>query len=453
MYKEHIAKISVEGNKMLHTEVHKPGVNQQSVLRIPGVPLSQSKASFPAVAAEYQNYFDSSMKWPESNEGGHSAQVSYSENKGSGMNKVVSGSLRSSMPSQKVDHSWQKEFHYNSYSHYQNGQFSQRSTHIYSQSFAQEPPYHLSNHNHGNTVSSGDIYSPRETFCNQNYHRNSVLESQNRDKLSETYHRVKQSEQIGLQIDNYSMSIEEAVPIQKENNLQSDDHKIVHNQPLGTWNNVDDRQSEVDSVIDDSEFVGSDESQQEPDVRGSTLRQHSLDQASDTTGICNDHMISSAEMLCKRAELISNITENKVLEVQMKTGSATYQNNRDPTQTLQKSAALITDLLRCNSSLDITRLYRMDDLLQAEDGVTTTLCTLGDEIVNKLVQWTKQLPFYKEIPVEVHSNLLSCKWHELLLLITSAYNSLHRPRLKELRREEMYEQNMEKLKVNKCHTT
>lgn len=43
----------------------------------------------------------------------------------------------------------------------------------------------------------------------------------------------------------------------------------------------------------------------------------------------------------------------------------------------------------------------------------------------KLVQWTKRLPFYLELPVEVHTRLLTHKWHELLVLTTSAYQAMH----------------------------
>ena len=43
----------------------------------------------------------------------------------------------------------------------------------------------------------------------------------------------------------------------------------------------------------------------------------------------------------------------------------------------------------------------------------------------KLVQWTKRLPFYLELPVEVHTRLLTHKWHELLVLTTSAYQAIH----------------------------
>ena len=43
----------------------------------------------------------------------------------------------------------------------------------------------------------------------------------------------------------------------------------------------------------------------------------------------------------------------------------------------------------------------------------------------KLVQWTKRLPFYLELPVEVHTTLLTHKWHEILVLTTSAYQAIH----------------------------
>lgn len=60
--------------------------------------------------------------------------------------------------------------------------------------------------------------------------------------------------------------------------------------------------------------------------------------------------------------------------------------------------------------------------------VNEKLCQIGDSIVYKLVQWTKRLPFYLELPVEVHTRLLTHKWHELLVLTTSAYQAIHGPR-------------------------
>jgi len=53
------------------------------------------------------------------------------------------------------------------------------------------------------------------------------------------------------------------------------------------------------------------------------------------------------------------------------------------------------------------------------------LCQIGDSIVYKLVQWTRRLPFYQDLPVDIHTKLLTHKWHELLVLTTSAYQAIH----------------------------
>ena len=67
----------------------------------------------------------------------------------------------------------------------------------------------------------------------------------------------------------------------------------------------------------------------------------------------------------------------------------------------------------------------MEDLLDHKSDLSEKLCQIGDSIVYKLVQWTKRLPFYLELPVEVHTRLLTHKWHELLVLTTSAYQAIH----------------------------
>lgn len=47
----------------------------------------------------------------------------------------------------------------------------------------------------------------------------------------------------------------------------------------------------------------------------------------------------------------------------------------------------------------------MDDLLEHNSDLSAKLMQIGDSIVYKLVQWTKRLPFYLELPVEVsHSD-------------------------------------------------
>lgn len=67
----------------------------------------------------------------------------------------------------------------------------------------------------------------------------------------------------------------------------------------------------------------------------------------------------------------------------------------------------------------------LDELLDHKSDLSEKLCQIGDSIVYKLVQWTKRLPFYLELPVEVHTRLLTHKWHELLVLTTSAYQAIH----------------------------
>lgn len=74
-----------------------------------------------------------------------------------------------------------------------------------------------------------------------------------------------------------------------------------------------------------------------------------------------------------------------------------------------------------------TRCFQQnfDELMDNKSDLSEKLCQIGDSIVYKLVQWTKRLPFYLELPVEVHTLLLTRKWHELLVLTTSAYQAIH----------------------------
>ncbi|KAK6763371.1 hypothetical protein RB195_023900 [Necator americanus] len=50
------------------------------------------------------------------------------------------------------------------------------------------------------------------------------------------------------------------------------------------------------------------------------------------------------------------------------------------------------------------------------------LSRIGDEIVEQLVEWTKMLPFYAELPVEVHTHLLTQRWAQLVLLSACFYS-------------------------------
>ena len=50
---------------------------------------------------------------------------------------------------------------------------------------------------------------------------------------------------------------------------------------------------------------------------------------------------------------------------------------------------------------------------------------IGDSIVHKLIEWVTRLPFYNQLPKELLTKLLTHKWHELLVLTTSAYQAIH----------------------------
>lgn len=64
-------------------------------------------------------------------------------------------------------------------------------------------------------------------------------------------------------------------------------------------------------------------------------------------------------------------------------------------------------------------------MLNHKNDLSTKLCELGDNIGIKLVSWTKKLPFYKELSVELHTHLLTSKWHELLVLASSTYQAMY----------------------------
>ena len=428
VYKEHIAKISLEGNKTLRTEIIKPGPSQQSVLRIPGLP------GVPGSVADYQNNFTSNMKWSEPNNSrSYPTQVSYSGERNTDLRETSSAEVRNGGFPLSGERNWPNDVYYkNGYSFYNGGQFSGKSSPIYSQSTQLSSRHFLASRSNDN----------RDIFHYQNYRHD--VDIYNRDKLMESYHKVKHSDQNECHVDNYSRFVQENLCVQQQNNSDTKRHdtQTVRNSDMKDLKQPDqytDKASEVDSVLDDVEYVGSDDSQQQQ--QGTTWSQQGTTQSQreqQSNYRKHKRQAMTGDGMYKRPELVRGDTEGQTFETQIKNGTS-YVN--------RESADLIADLLRSNASLDISHLYQMDKLLQTEDGVKTILYTVGDEIVNKLVKWTKQLPFYSEIPIEEYSTLLSSKWHELLLLITAAYNALNRPGLKDLSRDELYQRNMKKLKV------
>ncbi|KAG8185201.1 hypothetical protein JTE90_025873 [Oedothorax gibbosus] len=87
----------------------------------------------------------------------------------------------------------------------------------------------------------------------------------------------------------------------------------------------------------------------------------------------------------------------------------------------EAAAAMIRPLVECDAFEEVARLRNAKELIQCKLEMNAKLCTIGDNIVFKLVQWTKRLPFYHELPVALHTQMLTHKWHELLVLTACAF--------------------------------
>ncbi|GFY36937.1 hormone receptor 4, partial [Trichonephila inaurata madagascariensis] len=98
--------------------------------------------------------------------------------------------------------------------------------------------------------------------------------------------------------------------------------------------------------------------------------------------------------------------------------STTTSGNR---MSAEQAAAMIRPLVECDAFEEVAKLKNAKELLQCKLELNDKLCHIGDNIVYKLVQWTKRLPFYNELPVAIHTQLLTHKWHELLVLTTCAF--------------------------------
>ncbi|KAI2803708.1 Ligand binding domain protein [Blomia tropicalis] len=94
-----------------------------------------------------------------------------------------------------------------------------------------------------------------------------------------------------------------------------------------------------------------------------------------------------------------------------------------------ESEQYLTSLIDCDdfaefgslSSLELTETSTASNSSELSD----RLCSIGDSIVYRLVQWTKRLPFYEQLPVHTHTQLLTHKWHELLVLSTCAFSAIN----------------------------
>ncbi|XP_060525233.1 hormone receptor 4 isoform X2 [Cylas formicarius] len=116
---------------------------------------------------------------------------------------------------------------------------------------------------------------------------------------------------------------------------------------------------------------------------------------------------------------------SEVIRLRQRLDSA-VSSSRDRNFSFEYSVSMIKTLIECDEFHDIATLRNLDELLDHNTDLSEKLCNIGDSIVFKLVQWTKRLPFYLELPVDVHTRLLTHKWHELLVLTTSAYQAIQK---------------------------
>jgi nuclear receptor subfamily 6 group A len=100
-------------------------------------------------------------------------------------------------------------------------------------------------------------------------------------------------------------------------------------------------------------------------------------------------------------------------------------SSKDRSISYEHATNMIQTLIDCDAMEDIATLPHFSEFLEDKTEIGDKLCNIGDSIVHKLVTWTKKLPFYLEIPVEIHTKLLTDKWHEILVLTTAAYQALH----------------------------
>lgn len=100
-------------------------------------------------------------------------------------------------------------------------------------------------------------------------------------------------------------------------------------------------------------------------------------------------------------------------------------SSRDRSISFENSLSMIQTLIDCDAMEDIATLPHFSEFLEDKTEISDKLCNIGDSIVHKLVSWTKKLPFYLEIPVEIHTKLLTDKWHEILVLTTATYQAMH----------------------------
>lgn len=102
-------------------------------------------------------------------------------------------------------------------------------------------------------------------------------------------------------------------------------------------------------------------------------------------------------------------------------------SSRDRNFSFDYCLSLIRPLIECDDFQNVATVQNLNQLFQLETQMDQRLCHIGDSIVYKLVQWAKNLPFYPELPVAITTKILTVKWHDLLVLTTSAYQAIALP--------------------------
>ena len=94
---------------------------------------------------------------------------------------------------------------------------------------------------------------------------------------------------------------------------------------------------------------------------------------------------------------------SEVLHLRRRLESAVTSSRDAVTLPYESAMPTICTLIYCDEFEDIATL-KLDELLDTKAELSDKLCQIGDSIVYKLVQWTKRLPFYSELPVEVRNS-------------------------------------------------
>ncbi|XP_043471799.1 hormone receptor 4 isoform X2 [Leptopilina heterotoma] len=168
--------------------------------------------------------------------------------------------------------------------------------------------------------------------------------------------------------------------------------------------------------------------QQHTQLAGSFLHHHRISSGdshnSQPTSSHPSHNVHSGHLVNGTILKTALTNPSEVVHLRQRLDNA-VSSSRDRAFPLDATLAMIQTLIDCDEFQDIATIRNLDELLDHKSDLSKKLCQIGDSIVYKLVQWTKRLPFYLELPVDVHTWLLTHKWHELLVLTTSAYQAMH----------------------------